>query len=204
MLNNIVDLYHNDAVAGEDFAAVKAGGTEWLIHKASQSLSYVDPAYALRRVRATRAGINWGAYHFADGSDGVRQADHFLQSAQPEPSTMMALDLERNPNGPMVTIVQARAFVQRILQVTGRRPWIYGSDIVANFAGAHGDSVLCQCPLWIARYGHPPVVPPGWAKWTLWQYAAGEMGGDKLPGLGHVDRSQFNGDSEALKKVWAA
>lgn len=204
MINTIVDLYHGDSVPGEDWKAVAHGGTVAVIHKASQGLSNVDATYAMRRVKATHAGLLWGAYHFADGTDGAKQADHYLAAAQPEPGDLMALDLEHNPNGPTVTLSQARAFVQRILQLTGRRPWIYGSDVVKDFAGKNGDSVLSQCPLWIARYGHAPVVPPGWKQWTLWQYQAGEAGGDPLPGLGLVDRNQFNGTLDEIKKVWGA
>ncbi len=205
MINTIIDLYHNDNVNAEDWHAVVAGGTTAVIHKASQGIGSKDQTYAIRRVRALAAGLPlWGAYHFADGSDGYKQADHFLDAAQPEPHTLMALDLEDNPGGGgQVTAAIARAFVLRIKAVTGRLPWIYGSNKLVDFAGAKGDLVLCQCPLWIARYGgHAPVVPPGWKTWTLWQYQAGEGTSDPLPGLGHVDRSQFSGTLEELKAIW--
>lgn len=206
MINTIIDIYHGDDVRGEDFVTVTKGGTIAIIHKASQGPNTQDPAYALRRVKATRAGLLWGAYHFATGADGIQQAETFLRLAQPEPTTLMALDLERNPSGSTVTLQQARNFVQHIYAVTGRFPYIYGSDVVSEFAGSHGDPVLSQCPLWIARYGHQPVVPPGWTKWTLWQYLAGESKspGQDLPGVGYVDRNWFEGSIEELKKVWAA
>ncbi len=204
MIDTIVDLNHNDNVTSWD-ATVK-GGVVAVIHKASQGLHFTDPMYPLRRLPATSRGLLWGAYHFATGADGVQQADHFLQAAHPDKDTFIALDLERNPDGPTVTLQQARAFVMQIQRVTGRLPYIYGSDLVSDFAGTHGDALLCQCPLWIARYSaHAPVVPPSWKNWTLWQYVAGETAHDvdALPGLGKVDRSRFAGDLAGLKKVWA-
>lgn len=203
MINTIVDLYHgNSVISWSD--AVK-GGVVAVIHKASQGILSTDREYSQRRACATKAGLLWGAYHFAIGADGTQQADHFLDIAQPEKQTLMALDLEHNPTGATVTRAQAHDFIARIHAQTGRFPFVYGSDVVGEFAGTHGDPVLSQCPLWIARYGHQPVVPPGWTKWTLWQYLAGESKspGQGLPGLGYVDRSWFNGTLDELKAVWS-
>ncbi|MBV9226258.1 MAG: hypothetical protein JOY85_19670, partial [Acidobacteriaceae bacterium] len=41
----------------------------------------------------------WGAYHFGTGSDGVQQAEHFLQTIQPTTDTLVGLDFEYHPAG---------------------------------------------------------------------------------------------------------
>lgn len=205
VIDTIVDINHNDDVKSWSQAA--NARVVACIHKASEGTTWTDPSYASRRLLATREGLLWGAYHFANGSDGTKQADHFLQAAAPSKDTLIALDLEHNPNGKTVTLGQACDFVKRIIAKLGRAPWAYGSDRLAEFAEQDPHSILAVCPLWIARYGvHPPVVPKLWTHWTLWQYLAGESAGahDALPGLGKVDRSRFAGDLVALKAVWAA
>lgn len=219
MIDRIVDIYHGDDVS--DWGSVVAGGVVAVIHKASQGLESTDHMYADRRPRAIQSGLLWGAYHFATGDDGGAQADHFLEVAfagqTPEyqdysakGGVLIALDLEHNPTGSRVTLKAARAFICRIRELAKRLPWAYGSDVIAELAAQElrdfpHDPILTLCPLWIARYGHVPVVPPGWKSWTLWQYAAGESRtpGQSLPGLGYVDRSRFDGTLEELRAVWA-
>lgn len=209
MIDTIVDLNHNDDVASWSQAA--NAGVVAVIHKASQGLTFTDPAYPTRRLDVAREGLLWGAYHFATGTDGTHQADHFLASVIPDKDTFVALDLERNPDGPTVNLNQARDFIRRIRHALNRLPWGYGSDVLAELAAQElraypDDPLLSLCPLWIARYStNPPILPPGFKRWLLWQYLAGENAGahDALPGLGRVDRSRFNGDLAALKKVWA-
>jgi lysozyme len=204
LIDTIVDLSHEDDV--KDWGIVANGGTVAAIHKASQGISFTDPLYSIRRMYSGREGLLWGAYHFATLADGGFQADRFLAAAQPDSQTFLALDIEHNPDGGTVTLSQARSFVLRIHAATGRFPFIYGSDLLADFCENEGDPILAQCPLWIARHSvHPPVVPLGWKNWTLWQYLAGEdaVPADALPGLGFVDRSRFAGDLTALKAVWS-
>src|SRR5437867_4109626 len=108
-LNAVIDLsHHNNAV---DFRRVKAAGIVGVIHKATQGVGHVDPSYAASRSGARAAGLLWGAYHFGTGGDGVEQADHFLDAVDPAPDTLLALDFEVDPQGPSMTLDQARAFV---------------------------------------------------------------------------------------------
>ena len=80
--NVVVDLSHHNA--DPDFAAARdGGGIVGVIHKATQGLRYRDPTYADRETAAVTAGLLWGAYHFGTGSDGVQQAEHFLDVVQP-------------------------------------------------------------------------------------------------------------------------
>lgn len=107
-LNVVVDLSHH--YAEPDFASARdSGGIIGVIHKATQGLTYTDPAYAGRRVSALAATLLWGAYHF--GSDGVQQAERFQNVVQPTANTLLVLDFEANPQGPSMALEEARAVV---------------------------------------------------------------------------------------------
>src|SRR5215471_1693098 len=77
--SNVVNLSHYDMMQ-PDFAAMKREGIIGVIHEATYPSLVRDAKYFERQLAATRAGLLWGAYHYANGSDPVRQADHFLSA----------------------------------------------------------------------------------------------------------------------------
>src|ERR1043165_2582768 len=95
ILNAVVDLSHHNG--NVNLKKAKADGILGVIHKASQGQSNVDPDYEENRAKAEDAGLLWGAYHFGTGSDRVMQADHFLNTVDPDGDTLLVLDLEANP-----------------------------------------------------------------------------------------------------------
>jgi lysozyme len=185
----IIDLSHFNS--NPDFTLAKNAGILGVIHKATQGTSFVDPAYPAHRSAAASAGLWWGAYHFGDGTDGTGQADHFLAKTGPLP--VLALDLEQN-----MTLDQAQAFVTRIHAVTGRWPGLYGGDYLKQLLGGTKDQVLANCWLWLAQYEETTVVPSNWTAWTMWQYT----GSATVAGIGHCDRSRFNGSAAQLKQFF--
>src|SRR5262245_16850217 len=59
-----------------------------------------DPTYRRNRQSAKDAGLLWGAYHFGTGSDGLKQAQHFLAVVGNEPGTLLAPSTSsRTPQG---------------------------------------------------------------------------------------------------------
>lgn len=201
-LNAMIDTSHWDRDV--DFEAVAQSGVLGVIQKATQGQLDVDPTYATNRVKATQAGLLWGAYHFGTGDDGVRQAEHFLSVVDDPDNVLLALDFEQNPTGPSMDLEQARAFVTHIEAQTGRYPGLYGGSYLKSLIGAGSDPVLAQCWFWIAQYGPTPVVPPNWPTWTFWQYTDGAYGPQPhtVPGIGRSDRSFFNGPEEQFRKLW--
>ncbi len=201
-LNAMIDTSHWDRDV--DFEAVAQSGVLGVIQKATQGELDVDPTYAGNRVKATQAGLLWGAYHFGTGDDGVRQAEHFLSVVGDPDNVLLALDFEQNPTGPSMDLEQARAFVTHIEAQTGRYPGLYGGSYLKSLIGAGSDPVLAQCWFWIAQYGPTPVVPPNWPTWTFWQYTDGAYGPQPhtVPGIGRSDRSFFNGPEEQFRKLW--
>ena len=74
---NVVNLSHYDMMR-PDFATMKNQGIVGVIHEATYPPFVRDPKYLDRQMGALQAGLLWGAYHYANGSDPIRQADHFL------------------------------------------------------------------------------------------------------------------------------
>src|SRR6184192_3568588 len=107
--NSVVNLSHYDLIR-VDFVAMKSEGVVGLIHEATFPRLQRDWRYAERQVAATRAGLLWGAYHFADGTSPIQQADHFLavvgsshpptnaphESEKTRPGVLLVLDFEKN------------------------------------------------------------------------------------------------------------
>jgi lysozyme len=201
--NVVVDLSHHNA--DPDFVVARqTGGIVGVIHKATQGLAFADPTYAERETAATGEGLLWGAYHFGTGSDGVQQAERFLDVVQPDDATLLVLDFEANPQGPSMTLEEARAFVTHVQEVTGRWPGFYSGHYIKELLGTSTDPVLANCWLWLSQYGPTPVVPPNWSAWTMWQYTDGGLGPEPhtVDGIGRCDRDKFRGTIAALRKLW--
>src|ERR1051326_7682326 len=172
--NSVVNMSHYDLMR-PDFVAMKSEGVVGIIHEASFPRYERDWRYSERQTAAMRAGLLWGAYHFADGTDPVRQADHFLSvvaSSHPlvssavaeektRPGVLLVLDFEKNHyRGGNMSVAQAVDFAQRIKERTGIYPGIYGSEnrLRQMFSGVSGAqrAILSNCWLWVANYHAQP------------------------------------------------
>ena len=105
--NSVVNLSHYDLMR-VDFERMKSEGIVGVIHEATYPRFDRDSYYGSRQDAATRAGLLWGAYHFGDATDPVRQADHFLtmvasqwhgQNLRPD-GVLLVLDFEKNDHYP--------------------------------------------------------------------------------------------------------
>src|SRR5262245_62022728 len=108
LLNVVIDLSHHNTVSS--FASVKDDGIVGVIHKATEGSTIVDNEYRMRRTAALNAGLLWGAYHFGRNGDGAAQAQHFLDTVNPQPGDLLVLDFEQAP-GDQMTLAQAEQFV---------------------------------------------------------------------------------------------
>jgi lysozyme len=223
--NSVVNLSHYDLMR-VDFEAMKREGVIGVIHEATYPPRVRDAYYGPRQTAATRAGLLWGAYHFANASDPIRQADHFLGVVASEYSgpdlqpngVLLVLDFEKNghyPGGTM-TVSQAARFVERIKQRTGKYPGLYGSDYrlraVLNAPGVNREdkATVGNCWLWIANYHHVPTASSPWSNWRLWQYT-GDGVCDLRPrsaypirvaNIAKAERNIFRGSNQALAAWW--
>ena len=202
-INVVVDISHHNG--NVDLTAAQQAGLVGVIHKATQGTGMTDNKYTVNRQKATAAGLLWGAYHFGTKTDGAAQADFFLSKANADDKTLLVLDYE--PNGAStMTLAQAKAFVQRVKQVTGKFPGLYSGNLIKEqLGGKPPDPLLSQCFLWIAQYAQQPTnIPQTWPTWTFWQYTDGNNGPPPhtIAGIGNCDRDQFNGTIEQLKQLW--
>src|SRR5215471_4503639 len=109
----VVDIYHGDRVSS--FKKAADFGIWGIIHKATTGATGTDAKYSTRRTPARNAGLLWGAYHWGTKADVARQVKSFIDYAEPDQSTLVALDYERTGNNTM-TLDQAREFLARIEQ----------------------------------------------------------------------------------------
>jgi lysozyme len=204
MLNVIVDLSHyNDPV---NFTQVAQGGLMGVVHKVTQGLTECDPLYTERQPLAQATGLLWGAYHFGTIGDGDTQAQHFLATVQHTSQVLLMLDFEAPAMGAGMSRAEAEAFVEAVHTATGRYPGLYSTCGYLAATTAEHSAVLANCWLWLADYnaGPPPVCPPAWRTWTMWQYTDGRQGNEPrtAPGIGPCDRNMFNGELPGLRALW--
>ena len=199
---DVLDISHHNEVVS--WPAIREAGIFGIIHKATEGTGMVDKTYAARRRQAESAGLRWGAYHFNSGADPKVQADHFLNTAKPDANTLLALDWEDNVRGGTMTPAQARVFLERVMQKTGRPPAgivIYGGNVLKEKILAKSDmEFFGQFPLWLCQYGPKAKLPKGWKSYWLWQYS--EHG--KIAGMaadGNVDLNVHGGKDLAAE--WA-
>ncbi|MCA1592610.1 MAG: glycoside hydrolase family 25 protein [Acidobacteria bacterium] len=201
-LNVVIDISHHNGNVNLNKA--KDDGILGVIQKATQGVANTDPTYKTNRTKAKDAGLLWGAYHFATGSNGITQAEHFLDVVGDDPGTLLVLDFEPNTSGPSMSLEEARAFVTHVKEATGRFPGFYSGHFIKQLLGTGSDPILANCWFWLAQYGPTPVVPPNWKTWTLWQYTDGAIGPQphNVSGVGRCDRDKFNGTEAQLRKLW--
>ena len=207
---HVVDLYHNDNVTS--FATAAANGTWGIIHKATTGGTGTDPAYAGRRQQALDAGLLWGAYHWGTAHEPVSdQVDNFLNTAQPDENTLVALDYEETQGNQML-LAQAREFLTLLYEQLGRQAVLYSGGLIKQQLGNTVDPFFGSHRLWLPQYGTmSPVVQASWKTYWLWQYTDSKTGTqpNSMPGIpgdsnGNLDCNSYLGTQEQLAAEWAS
>ncbi len=222
--NNVVNLSHYDLMR-PDFDAMAREGIVGVIHESSYPPNTRDDKYFGRQVAAARAGLLWGAYHYANASDPVRQADFFLnvverswRSAPPDgrpENVLLVLDFEKNghyPGGTM-RVDQAVKFVERIHERTGNYPGFYSGEYrlraILGAASATQRAALSRCWLWVANYHYQPRDIPPWGAWSMWQYTGDGICDlprasypKSVANIRKAERNIFSGTPTDLKSFW--
>lgn len=195
-----IDISHHNTVIS--WAAIKAAGIQGVIHKSTQGTRYIDPDYANRRAEAASKGLLWGAYHFSTNAPPHEQVAHFLCNAKPDDNTLLALDWEHNPDGPDMSVGQAREFLKALMQATNRQPKdivVYGGNVLKEHIRTPEDiAFFSQFRLWLCQYGPTAKLPKAWPKYWAWQYS--EKGVlDGMDPKGHVDLNVYSGTNLAAE-----
>ena len=187
---------------GIDFKKVKEAGYKFCITKATQGTNWIDPYYYQNQRNARVVGILFGSYHFADGGDATKEADHFIKAVGAmQEGELLVLDWEINYSNPADW---CKKFLDRCFEKTGVRPLLYTNE--ARVKSINWNNVVSgNYGLWIARYylntGYKsPLVSPSsgqWPFWAIWQFTSR----GKVPGIaGNVDLNYTKMDLATLKK----
>ena len=205
----VIDISHYDDVqtVGDrwvGFERVYEAGYRGVINKVTQGRGMVDKSYVRRRPHALAANLLWGAYHYIDRSDPRDQARHFIDAAQPDARTLLALDHEDR----QVSLAHAKIFMEECGALAGRYPWLYSGFLIKEQLPNGVDPYWRQMKLWLAHYSTHPTWPRTWTKPTLWQYTGDGIGPGPhdVPGVkisGGCDINSFDGTDEELAAVWA-
>jgi GH25 family lysozyme M1 (1,4-beta-N-acetylmuramidase) len=180
-----------------NWSQLRAAGCEGVIHKATESKTYVDDQLFARARPAMDAGLLWSTYHFLRPGGMYEQMDHYLSTIDPRQGERVVLDHE----DPGVYLDQLEDAVGNIkemrpdLQIT-----IYSGHLIKEqLAGTRSAYLAENTSLWIAQYTSAPAPSwptSTWPQWSLWQWT------DKatVPGVSKpVDANRFNGSADAFK-----
>jgi len=180
-----------------DWSALKI---DFAILKASQGTAMVDNKLEQNKFRARKQGILLGYYHYANGGDARKEAEHFVKSVgEILPGEFLVLDWEINHATPDAW---CRAFLDRVFELTGIRPLFYTYE--ARIKSTNWDKVIAgNYGLWIAKYGKndgtmgaQPFIGK-WGFYVIWQYSSAGM----LKGIsGKVDLDYANITLDTLRK----
>lgn len=203
----VVDLSHWDPA--DDYRAVKDAGIVGVIYKATEGTGYTDDTYATQRRSAREAGLLWGGYHFADGSNVNKQIDNFVNFCSPDEDELFCLDWEDN-DGNVMSAANAKTWITEVEKELGRpgECVIYSGNTAKDLINGR-DSFFGARRLWLCHYtSGTPTWQESWDVYWLWQYTDGESGPSphSIDGIGKCDINSYDQDGGAaqLTQEWAS
>jgi len=207
-----IDPYERNEIDWDQLATDKR--VVAIIHRATIG-DRADREYAERRDEAKKRGYKWGAYHFGRPGDPIKQADFFLDTVRPTADDLIALDLESTDGTKHMSFDEARVFIKRIKEKTGRYPLIYANNEVSKaITERYGaDDVFAQTHLWYARFKRNVTnfQTGTWKTYALWQFSSEQNCSRTnravclytVPGTEYdMDVDVFNGTIDELKRQW--
>lgn len=188
---------------GINLAAVPC---DFVIVKATQGRSFVNPEFTTQITQALSLGKYVGVYHYANGVDVDLQVNHFVETIKPYlGKVLLALDWEGEDNAKFSDYKFCERLLVGIKEKTGITPFLYMSKSVCR---QYKWEVGRQFPLWAAQYANKNMVVgyrenpwtdnKGWGAWTeckIYQYTGnGRLGGYNKPldlDLSYMDGSEW-------------
>ena len=182
-----------------DWEAVKGSGIEFVIIKATEGITYVDPTFIANWGGAKEAGLLVSAYHMLwPQLSASRQAEHFLNTlGERKADFPLALDVELKGTGGNIGAVVEEVLLA-LEAKDGRKPIIYTArSFWGTYVGwAPGWDAYV---LWVADYNaSSPAMPAGWETYSFWQHSSQ----GSVPGIsGNVDLNIFAGGLQDLSNL---
>lgn len=207
-----IDPYERNDIDWDQLATDKR--VVAIIHRATIG-DRADRKYIERRDEAKRRGYKWGAYHFGRPGDPLKQADYFLATVKPAADELIALDLESVDEGKDMSLAEARVFIKRIKEKTGRYPFVYANnDVTKAISDQYGaDDLFSKTRLWYARFKRSVTDFPSatWKTYTIWQFSSEQNCSPAnrsaclytVPGTEYdMDIDVYNGTVDELRSKW--
>ena len=125
---------------------------DFVITKATQGTSYVNPDCDRAYQQAKKAGKCLGVYHYASGGDPVAEADFFLANVKGYVGeAILVLDWESNQNSKFSQgATWCKKWLDRVYEKTKVRALIYMSKSVCR--SYNWNSIAPNHGLWVAQY----------------------------------------------------
>lgn len=187
-----VDISHHQGLNIIDKLLKEKDVPEFVIIKATEGRTYVDPQFHNNAKEAMNNGLLIGAYHYArpeNGNTPEQEALNFVKQVEPYIGIcVLALDWE----GDAITKSNqawALAWLDAVFQMTGIRPLFYVSEShIKN--GGFANIAARNYGLWVAKWSKTQYPSTGkWSIWAMWQTE-----GDPL------DKDIFNGKRQQFLK----
>lgn len=163
---------------------------DFVIMKATEGVGFVDKSFADFAVQSTKLGLLQGCYHFArpDLHGTVKmmeeEAEHFVNVVEQNGllgKAILVLDWETEPMDREDLIL---AWMNKVVQLTGIKPFIYGSK--SKLTSTAFKKLINDWPIWMAAWPYTTKQPIAEAQnfidkygptrttvpWLIWQFSA--------------------------------
>ena len=201
-----IDISHYQNEAGRiDWEKVKASEYKFCFVKCTEGVSYRDRFYQENKENVRKAGLLFGAYHFARLNDAEKEADHFLATVGDlKAGEIVVLDFE--VDGHSDPVGWCLKWLKRVEEKLGFRPMLYTNE--ARVKAFNWKRVVDgNFGLWVAKYASQVVYIPEylqrkpvsgqWPFWAIWQFSSRA----RVSGMvGNIDVNTTEMDIETLRK----
>lgn len=175
---------------------------DFVIAKATQGTSYVNPDCDRAYQQAKKAGKCLGVYHYASGGTAKAEADFFLKNVSGyvgEAVLVLDWEKEQNANYGKNDKAWCKEWLDYVYSKTGVRPLLYISQSeMSKFTG------IGDYGLWIAQYADNNPTGYQATPWNEGAYSCAirqYSSHGRLNGYnGDLDLNKFYGDREAWNK----
>jgi lysozyme len=195
--------------SGVSLKTAKQQGNRFVICKATEGPTWVDPTYKPYQAEAKSINLPFGGYiYWRYIHDAAKQAEHFVDNLG-DVQFPPIVDVERYLNvksgtsaTPIHSVVANRNHLKVVLdeieRLSDRRPMIYTNfytwrSLFANWG------LITDYELWVAnwRSGHEPYLPSPATEWVLHQYTNKYIVQGYYRG---VDGNWFNGNEASFEE----
>lgn len=181
---NGFDVSHWQGKRGVATWVNKVEGAKFVIIKATEGATYVDPSWEQNAIDARQCKLMLGFYHYARpdrGNSAKVEAAHFVSTVREYIGTaVLVLDYEGNAH--KYGQAWAKEFLDTVYDMTGVRPMIYLSGSMVK---DYKEIAEANYGLWIAVWNSESKMKSyltGWNIWAMWQHTSTPVDMDKFNG----------------------